>query len=262
MPKFCANLTMLFNEVDFLDRFAAASKAGFTAVEYLFPYAVPKEVVAQALRSNGLKQVLFNLPAGDWAKGERGIGAIPGREGEFREGVAKAIDYAKVLECKMVNCLAGIPPSGTSAEQARATFVGNLRFAASRLKDAGIALVIEPINNFDFPGFWLNRVGLADSVIAETGSDNVFIQYDLYHQQRSEGELTGNFKRHQRRIAHLQLADNPGRNEPGTGEINYPFVFEELDRAGYSGWIGCEYKPRTETLAGLGWVKEYLGPSA
>jgi hydroxypyruvate isomerase len=258
MPRFCANLSMLFTEVAFLERFASAARAGFEAVEYLFPYEYPKEALAKALDGNGLRQVLFNFPAGDWAKGERGLGAVPGREEEFRAGVAKAIDYAKALQCGMINCLAGIPPTGVGPEAARATLVANVRYAAPLLKDAGIKLVMEPINNFDIPGFWLNRVGLAAALIEEAGSDNLFIQYDLYHQQRSEGELIGNFKRHQAKIAHMQLADNPGRNEPGTGEINYPFVFEELDRAGYQGWIGCEYKPKGATEAGLGWAAGYL----
>ena len=258
MPKFCANLSMLFTEIDFLDRFAAAKKAGFSAVEYLFPYPYAKEALSQALGENGLKQVLFNLPAGNWDKGERGLGAVPGREAEFREGVAAAIDYAKALDVGLINCLAGIPPAGTDPEVARRTLVENIRYAAPRLEDAGVRLVMEPINNFDIPGFWLNRVGLAASVIEETGSDNVFIQYDLYHQQRSEGELIGNYHRHKDRIAHLQLADNPGRNEPGTGEINYANVFAELDRLGYDGWIGCEYRPKAGTEAGLGWASIYL----
>jgi len=262
MPKFCANLSMLFTEIEFLDRFAAARKAGFKAVEYLFPYPYSKDTLAKTLSENGMKQILFNLPAGDWAKGERGLGAVPGREKEFQEGVATTIEYAKALDCGMVNCLAGVPPSGAKPEEARKTLIANLKYAAPRLKEAGIKLLMEPINNFDIPGFWLNRVGLASDIIDEVGSDNVYIQYDLYHQQRSEGELIGNYKRYKPKIAHMQLADNPERNEPGTGEINYQFVFEELDRLGYEGWIGCEYKPKAGTEAGLGWIRKYLSKGA
>lgn len=253
MPKFAANLTMLFNDVPFLDRFALAAKAGFTAVEYLFPYDFDVKALKAALEVNGLTQVLHNLPAGDWAGGERGIAVLPDRIDDFRRGVASAIDYATALGCTQINCLSGIAPVGVSDEVLRATFVTNLRLAAGELGKHGIRLLIEPINRFDIPGFYLNTVEQAASIIAEVGSDNLFIQYDLYHQQRTEGELIGTFKKYQAQIAHVQLADNPGRNEPGTGEINYPFVFAALDGAGYDGFIGCEYKPRTTTLEGLGW---------
>lgn len=257
MLKFCANLTMLFNEVEFPARFEAARRAGFSAVEYLFPYAWPKETLAAALGDNGLTQALFNLPAGDWDKGERGMAAVPGRQAAFRESVGRAAEYAQVLGCKTVNCLAGIPDPKEEPKRIRATFVENVRFAADTLKKSGVRLAIEPINNFDIPGFWLNRVALASDIIAETGSDNAYIQYDFYHQQRTGGELVATFKQHQKRIAHVQLADNPGRNEPGTGEINYPFVLGELDKSGYEGWIGCEYRPRGETAAGLTWMAPY-----
>jgi hydroxypyruvate isomerase len=254
MPKFAANLTMLFNEVPFLDRFALAAKAGFTAVEYLFPYDFDTKALKAALEVNGLSQVLHNLPAGDWAAGERGIAVLPDRIDEFRRGVASAIDYATALGCTQINCLSGIAPVGVSDEVLRATFVANLKLAADELGKHGIRLLIEPINRFDIPGFYLNTVEQAASIIAEAGSDNLFIQYDLYHQQRTEGELIGTFKTYQAQIAHVQLADNPGRNEPGTGEINYPFVFAALDAAGYDGFIGCEYKPRTTASEGLGWL--------
>ena len=254
MPKFAANLTMLFNEVPFLDRFALAAKAGFTAVEYLFPYDFDVKALKAALEVNGLTQVLHNLPAGDWAGGERGIAVLPDRIDEFRRGVASAIDYATALGCTQINCLSGIAPVGVSDDILRATFVANLRLAASELGRHGIRLLIEPINRFDIPGFYLNTVEQAASIIKEVGSDNLFIQYDLYHQQRTEGELIGTFKKYQAQIAHVQLADNPGRNEPGTGEINYPFVFSALDTAGYDGFIGCEYKPCTTTSEGLGWL--------
>jgi hydroxypyruvate isomerase len=253
MQKLAANLTMLWNELDFLDRFEAAAKAGFTGVEYLFPYAYPKEVLAERLARHGLAQVLHNLPAGDWAKGERGIACDPRRSGEFREGVGRAIDYARALGCPQVNCLAGIPPPDVDAETARATFVANLRFAAGELAAAGIRLLIEPINTFDIPGFFLSHTRQALDVIRDTGSSNVFVQYDIYHMQRMEGELANTINAHLAQIAHLQLADNPGRNEPGTGEINYRYLFGFLDAIGYDGWIGCEYKPRTTTGAGLAW---------
>ncbi|APG94322.1 hydroxypyruvate isomerase [Sinorhizobium americanum] len=254
MPRFAANLTMLFNEAPFLDRFALAAKAGFEGVEYLFPYEFEKIALRSALDRYGLTQVLHNLPAGDWARGERGIAILPDRIDEFRRGVASAIDYARALDCKQVNCLVGIAPDGVPDSVLRTTLVANLRLAASELGKEGIRLLIEPINRFDIPGFYLNTVGQAAAIIEEVGSDNLYIQYDLYHQQRTEGELIGAYKRYSDRIAHIQLADNPGRNEPGTGEINYPFVYDALKAAGYEGWIGCEYKPRTTTAEGLGWL--------
>jgi hydroxypyruvate isomerase len=253
MTKLAANLTMLYNEVDFLDRFEAAAKSGFTGVEYLFPYAYPKEQLAERLLRHRLVQVLHNLPAGDWAGGERGIACHPDRVGEFQEGVGKAIDYAQALDCKQVNCLSGIAPKGVDLEQIRSTFVSNLRFAAERLGAAGIKLLIEPINTYDIPGFWLSRTQQALDVIRDTESSNLFLQYDIYHMQRMEGELANTIKAHLPQIAHLQLADNPGRNEPGTGEINYRFLFSFLDSIGYAGWIGCEYKPKGKTIEGLDW---------
>jgi len=255
MPKFAANLTLLFNEVPFMERFAAARAAGFEAVEYLFPYAYDKNDLAQALRANGLKQVLHNLPAGNWDAGERGIACHPDRVDEFRAGVDRAIEYATALGCPQVNCLAGKLPAGVSREQAHATFVANLRFAADKLKVAGQRLLIEPINSYDIPGFFLNTTAQAQALIDEVGSDNLYIQYDIYHAQRMEGELAATAQKYLPRIAHIQLADNPGRNEPGTGEINYAFLFRHLDAIGYAGWIGCEYKPRTTTVEGLGWIK-------
>lgn len=255
MPKFAANLTMLFNEVPFMERFAAAKAAGFEAVEYLFPYAFDKNELTQALKANGLKQVLHNLPAGDWDAGERGIACHPDRVDEFRAGVDRAIDYAKALGCPQVNCLAGKLPAGVAREQAQTTFVANLKFAADKLKAAGIKLLIEPINSYDIPGFFLNTTAQAAAILDAVGSDNLYIQYDLYHAQRMEGELAATVQKYLPRIAHVQLADNPGRNEPGTGEINYAFLFRHLDAIGYTGWIGCEYKPKTSTVEGLGWIK-------
>ena len=253
MTKLAANLTMLYNEVDFLERFDAAAQSGFTGVEYLFPYAYQREQLAERLQRNRLVQVLHNLPAGDWAAGERGIACHPDRVGEFQEGVGKAIDYARTLECNQINCLSGIAPSGVDPKQVRETFVSNLRFAAEKLGAAGIRLLIEPINTFDIPGFFLSGTRQALDVIRDVGSNNLYLQYDIYHMQRMEGELASTIKLHLPQIAHLQLADNPGRNEPGTGEINYRFLFGFIDSIGYDGWIGCEYKPKAATMDGLGW---------
>jgi hydroxypyruvate isomerase len=260
MPKFAANLTMLFDEVDFRDRFALAAQAGFAGVEYLFPYAYSKEALVERLRANNLNQVLHNLPAGDWAKGERGIACLPGRESEFRDGVGKAIDYARALQCPMVNCLAGIRPEALSVREARSTLLANLRHAASELGKAGIRLLIEPINTRDIPGFFLTHTRQALDLIGEVGSDNLLVQYDIYHMQIMEGDLARTMETHLARIGHIQIADNPGRNEPGTGEINYPFLFDWIDRIGYRGWIGCEYRPATTTNAGLGWLKRATAP--
>ena len=253
MPKFAANLSMLFTELPFMERFAAARAAGFDAVEYLFPYAYPKQALAAALRDNGLTQVLHNLPAGDWEAGERGIACHPGREAEFREGLARAIGYAAALDCQQLNCLAGKLPAGVAREEAHATLVANLRHAAAALKQAGIRLLIEPINHYDIPGFFLTRTDEALAIADEVGSDNLFVQYDIYHAQRMEGELGATLRKHLARIGHIQLADNPGRHEPGTGEINYRWLLRHIDAIGYTGAIGCEYKPQTTTAAGLGW---------
>jgi hydroxypyruvate isomerase len=258
MPKFAANLTMLFNEVDFMDRFDAAAKVGFRGVEYLFPYAYDKNQLADKLKSLKLTQVLHNLPAGDWGAGDRGNACQPGRVGEFQDGVGKAIDYATALGCKQVNCLAGIAPKDAKPDELRKTLVENLKFAAGKLKAAGIKLLIEPINTYDIPGFYLSRSAQALDIMDEVGSDNLFLQYDVYHMQRMEGELAANLKKHIARIRHIQIADNPGRNEPGTGEINYSFLFKHIDQIGYGGWIGCEYKPAATTVAGLGWAAAYL----
>ena len=235
MPRFAANLTMLFNEVPFMERFAAAAAAGFTAVEYLFPYAYDKNELAAQLKQHGLTQVLHNLPAGNWDGGERGIACHPDRVEEFRRGVDQAIAYAQALGCPQVNCLAGKVPAGVSPQQAHDTFVANLRYAAPRLKAAGLKLLIEPINRFDIPGFFLNTTAQAAAILDAVGSDNLYIQYDIYHAQRMEGELAATVQAHLPRIAHIQLADNPGRNEPGTGEINYAFLFRHLDQIGYNG---------------------------
>jgi hydroxypyruvate isomerase len=253
MPKFAANLTMLFNELPFLDRFEAAARAGFRGVEFLFPYAFDAAQIADRLQRNRLELVLHNLPAGNWEAGERGIACHPDRVAEFQDGVGTAVRYAKALGVTQLNCLAGIVPPGVPWEKAQQTFVANLSFAGARLKAEGIRLLIEPINTFDIPGFFLSRTQQALDAIKASGSDNVFVQYDIYHMQRMEGELATTIKANLASIAHLQLADNPGRNEPGTGEINYAFLFRWLDQIGYAGWIGCEYKPKAGTEAGLGW---------
>ena len=233
-----------------------SAKAGFEAVEFLFPYAWPAAEIRQRLDVNGLTLVLHNLPAGDWDAGERGIACHPDRISEFREGVSKAIAYATVLGVRQVNCLAGKAPAGIADNVMRQTFVENLRFAAAELKKAGLRLLIEPINTFDIPGFYLNHTAQAVSILDEVGADNTFVQYDIYHAQRMEGELAATMRKYLPRIGHIQLADNPGRNEPGTGEINYPFLFKHLDSIGYDGWIGCEYKPATTTEAGLQWRQQ------
>ena len=256
MPQFAANLTMLFTEVPFLERFGRAAQAGFKAVEFLFPYAWPAEEIRQHLDANGLTLVLHNLPAGNWDAGERGIACHPDRISEFREGVGQAIAYACALGVSQVNCLAGKAPVGIADTVLRQTFVENLRFAAAALKKSGLRLLIEPINTFDIPGFYLNYTAQAVSILDEVGADNAFVQYDIYHAQRMEGELAATMQKYLPRIGHIQLADNPGRNEPGTGEINYPFLFNHLDNIGYNGWIGCEYKPATTTEAGLQWRQQ------
>lgn len=256
MPKFAANLTMLFNEVPFLDRFESAAKAGFKAVEFLFPYAYPVEEIRQRLTANGLTLVLHNLPAGDWDAGERGIACHPDRVSEFRDGVVKALAYAKELGVGQLNCLVGKAPQGVPEYVLRKTVVENLRFAAAELRKVGLRLLIEPINTFDIPGFYLSRTIQAIEILDEVGAENAFVQYDIYHAQRMEGELAGTSQKYLPRIGHIQLADNPGRNEPGTGEINYPFLFAHLDRIGYDGWIGCEYKPASSTQDGLAWIQK------
>jgi hydroxypyruvate isomerase len=252
MPRFAANLTMLFNEVEFLDRFAAAAGAGFRAVEYLFPYEYDKHLLAEKLAENGLSQVLHNLPAGDWAAGDRGIACHPERVGEFQDGVGRALDYASALGCPRVNCLAGIAPEGADPDALRHIFIENLRFAAQELEKAGIILLTEPINTRDIPGFYLNRSGQVLAIIDEVGSANLKLQYDVYHMQIMEGDLAPTI------IGHMQIADTPGRHEPGTGEIDYGFLFDFIDASGYDGWIGCEYKPRTTTEAGLDWLAPYI----
>jgi hydroxypyruvate isomerase len=258
MPRFCANLSLMFTELPFLDRFEAAASAGFRGVEYLFPYEFDAADIAARLKAHGLTQVLFNMPPGDWAAGERGLAALPDRIDEFRAGVATAVDYASKLGCSNVHCLAGIAPAGEPVERLRETYIDNLRFAAKALARVNAKVLIEPINTRDIPGYVLTRTQQALDIIAAVGEPNVGLQYDCYHMQIMEGDLCPTIERHLDSIAHVQVADTPGRNEPGTGEINYPFVFGHLDRIGYSGWVGCEYRPRTTTAGGLEWIANYV----
>ncbi len=253
MPRFAANLSMLFTEVPFLDRFERAARTGFEAVEFLFPYEFSAEEIRASIDTHRLQIVLHNLPAGDWAAGERGIACHPDRIVEFRAGVAQAVTYAQALGVPQLNCLAGKAPAGVAADVLRRTLVDNLRFAATELKTAGLRLLIEPINPFDIPGFYLTRTEQALDILDEVDVSNAFVQYDIYHAQRTEGEIAATLQKHLSRIGHVQLADNPGRNEPGTGEINYRYLFAHLDRIGYDGWVGCEYRPARTTEIGLSW---------
>ena len=257
MPRFAANLSMLYPQHDFVSRFAAAARDGFRAVEYLFPYAHDARLLARQLADHGLQQVLFNAPPGDFDGGERGIAALPGREAEFRGAVAQALDYAHTLACPRVHIMAGLAPAGAERAALRATYLANLAWAAGQAASAGVKLLIEPINRFDIPGFYLNTTAQALSILDEVGAANAYVQYDIYHAQRMEGELAATIARHLPRIAHIQLADNPGRHEPGSGEIHYPWLLRHIDGLGYAGWIGCEYKPAGLTRAGLGWLAQF-----
>ncbi len=255
MPKFCANLGFLFTEVPFLDRFAASAKAGFSAVEYSQPYDYPAAQLFEILQQNQLQQVLFNLPAGDWERGERGLACLPDRVHEFQNGVEHAISYARTLGNHLINCLAGVRPEHVPQALAYETLVNNLRFAGAEMRKAGLTLVVEPINHFDMPGFLLNTSQDALNAIDATGDETIKLQYDIYHMQRMEGALSDTMSKVFARIAHIQCAGVPGRGEPDTGEINYRHIFSLLDALGYGGWVGAEYKPRTTTQAGLGWVQ-------
>jgi len=255
MPRFAANLSMLYTEVPFLDRFERAARSGFTAVEVQFPYAFEASEIRRRLDDLGLVMVLHNLPAGDWAAGDRGIACQPERSAEFRAGVDRAIEFAQALGVSQLNCLAGVAPAGTPPAQVRETMLSNLAFAAAALKRHDLRLLIEPVNTFDVPGFLVHRTQQALDLIRQTDADNVFVQFDIYHAQRMEGELAATLQKHLPHIGHVQIADNPGRHEPGTGEINYPFLFKHLDRIGYAGWVGCEYVPANGTEAGLGWLQ-------
>ncbi|HET9975972.1 MAG TPA: 2-oxo-tetronate isomerase [Burkholderiaceae bacterium] len=255
MPKFAANLSMLYNEHAFLDRFAAASADGFQAVEYLFPYEHPAAELAARLKAHGLQQVLFNAPPGDWAAGERGLACLPGREDEFRRGVGRALDYARALACPRIHLMAGLAPDGADRGALSATYVANLAWAAAQARD--IDFLIEPINTRDIPRFFLNRQDEAHATVEAVGAPNLKVQMDLYHCQIVEGDLAKKIERYlpTGRVGHFQIAGVPERHEPDVGEINHPYLFELIDRLGYAGWIGCEYRPRAGTSAGLGWLR-------
>ncbi len=258
MPKLNANLSMMFGEYDFLDRFDAAAKAGFKGVEFLFPYDFDKSRLAERLQQNKLAMVLFNMPPGDWDAGDRDMACDPARSGEFQDNVGKAIDYAVALNCKQLHCMAGLKPRGVGEEQMREAYIANLRFAGKELAKHGITLLIEAINTRDIPGFYLNYSAQAFDIMHYANVANLAFQYDIYHMQIMEGDLAPTIERNLSKIGHMQLADTPGRHEPGSGEINYPFLFDFIDRIGYQGWIGCEYRPAGRTEDGLGWAKNYL----
>lgn len=255
MPKFAANLSFLYAEHPFLSRFGAAAASGFGGVEFHFPYAHAPDAVARAAQDAGTEVVLFNLPAGDWEAGERGIACHPARMVEFRAGVDQAIGYARELSCKRVNCLAGVRPMDVPRDMARATLISNLRYAADSLASQGMKLMLEPINTRDIPGFFISRSYQVAELIDVVGADNFFLQYDLYHAQIMEGDLARNIEENFAKLGHVQIADNPGRHQPGTGEIRFEFLFEHLDRLGYEGWIGCEYLPLGTSEASLDWFR-------
>lgn len=256
MPKFAANLTMMFNEVPFPQRFAAAAKAGFAAVEFLFPYDYPPAEVARWLQEAGLKNALFNMPPGDWAAGERGVASLPGREEEFRAGVARAIEYARALGTPGIHAMAGLLPSGADRKRHREVFVANLRHAAKALAGEGRTLLIEPINSRDIPGYFLNTQAEAHALREEIDQPNLKVQMDFYHAQIVEGDLSVTLRKHIAHVGHVQIASVPDRHEPDEGEIDYRHIFRLLDELGYPGWVGCEYRPRGRTEDGLGWLKE------
>ncbi|HEY3424038.1 MAG TPA: hydroxypyruvate isomerase [Negativicutes bacterium] len=257
MLKFAANLTMLFTEVPFIERFALAKEAGFSYVEYMSPYEFKASELKKQLTENGLTQVLFNLPSGNFAQGERGIAVNPERIDEFRAGVTKAIEYALALGVSQLNCLVGKRADGCNDVTQWSTLVNNIHYAAGLLQKKDLRLMIEPINHFDIPGFFLNRTDQVVKLINEVDLANVFVQYDVYHAQREEGELVSTIRKYLSHIGHIQVADNPGRHQPGTGEINYPFIFKEIGALGYQGYIGLEYVPGTDSKSSFDWVKEY-----
>ena len=257
MPRFAANLSMMFNEVPFLDRFALAAKAGFKGVEFLFPYEHPAAEIAARLKDNGLQQVLFNAPAGEFAKGERGMAAIPGKQAAFRDSIKMALEYATSLACPRLHIMAGLKPEGVAHDTLTAVYGANLAYAAEEFAKVGVKPIIEPINHRDIPGFFLNTTDQAAAIIAAVGPEKLGMQFDLYHCQITEGDVVKRVEKHLPLIAHMQVADTPGRHEPGTGEVNWPFVFKTIDALGFRGWIGCEYRPAGETLAGLSWFAPY-----
>jgi hydroxypyruvate isomerase len=256
MPKFAANLTLLFNELPFLDRFAAARAHGFDAVEFLFPYAFEPEQIARRLARYALRLVLFNLPPGDWNAGERGIACDPRRIDDFNDSLELALEYAQELQVRQLHCMSGLLPPNVPREKAHATLVDNLSYACERARGFGIDILVEPLNHFDVPGYFLTSSAQAKALIDEVGAGNLFLQYDIYHMQRMEGELATTLRALMPLIRHIQVADHPGRHEPGSGEIDYRYLFGLLDELGYAGWVGAEYHPRGDTAAGLNWRGE------
>ena len=258
MVNLTANLSMMFNEVNFMDRFKQASNQKFKSVEYLFPYDFSKDDILNELNENNLTQILFDLPAGNWDSGDRGIAADPNRITEFEDGVGLALEFANVIKPKNLTCLVGKIPSSVSDSEAQDTLIKNLSFAAEKLSNSGFQLLVEPINTVDIPGYWLSRTDKAVEIINLVGHSNLKLQYDIYHMQIMEGNIINSIKNNLGIIGHMQLADNPGRHEPGTGELNYPKIFNEIDAMGYEGWIGCEYIPAEDTISGLKWALPYL----
>lgn len=258
MPKFAANLSMLFNHLGFLDRFGAAKAAGFDAVEFLFPYAYDPDQIAERLHRHRLQLVLHNMPPGDWNQGDRGMACDPRRVDEFKRSVQQSLDFATELGVHQLHCMAGLHPPRVALDRARQTLLDNLAYAADQCLPHGITLLIEPINRFDVPGYFLTHSQQAVDLIADCGRDNLRLQYDIYHMQRMEGELSNTICRLLPLISHMQLADTPGRHEPGTGEINFRHLLRMLDDIGYAGWIGCEYQPLNGTLDGLDWRTRLL----
>jgi len=256
MPKFAANLNLLFTEVPFLERFAAAAQAGFRGVEFLFPYEHRPDDLQRQLEKHNLTQALFNLPPGDWQAGERGMAAIPGREEEFEVSVDLALEYAKATGVGRLHGMAGLVPE-SQRTAARETFIRNLRLAARKVAKPGLDLLIEPLNPQDMPGYFLAHIDEAVAVIDDVGEANLKLQFDVYHRQMTEGDVARSLREHFPRIGHIQIANVPGRHEPDFGEVNYPFLFDLLDELGYDGWVGCEYKPRAGTLPGLGWFHAF-----
>lgn len=260
MPRFAANLSLMYTEHAFLERFAAAAGDGFGAVEYLFPYAFERAEIAARLAEHGLVQALFNAPPGDFDAGERGIACLPGREDEFRRGfLEQALPYARALGCRRVHVMAGLAPADAERAALHATYVANLAWAAAQAAAAGVDVLIEPINTRDIPGFFLSRQDQAHAVLAEVGAPNLKVQMDLYHCQIVEGDLATKLKTYlpTGRVGHLQIAGVPERHEPDLGEVNYPYLFALIDALGWQGSIGCEYRPRAGTRAGLGWFQSY-----
>lgn len=257
MPRFAANLSMMYQEHAFLDRFAAAAKDGFEGVEFLFPYDFDKAEIRTRLDDAGLTQALFNAPPGDWAGGERGIASLPGREAEFKRGIATALEYAQVLGNTRLHVMAGLLPADADRARHHATYVSNVAYAAREAAGAGITIVLEPINTRDMPGFFLTHQAQAQAVCKEVGAPNLKVQFDLYHAQIMEGDLSVKLKQYIDGVGHVQIAGVPDRHEPDAGELNYPHLFALLDSLGYDGWVGCEYRPRAGTSEGLGWLRRW-----